>query len=110
MGTLKTMGIIIVCIVGAVVVLAVIGLLAIGAVLNSAVNDGDLRFASMTPDERKGELRAMLNGEKDINCEFLSDADDHAEGVLEFGARGDLTWDEVTLWRDVRDLYRISGC
>lgn len=95
---------------GAVVVLAVIGLLAVGAAFNSAINDDDLRLASMAPDERQDELRGMLNGEKGINCGFLSDADDHAEGVLGIGTRGDLTWDEVTLWRDVRDLYRISGC
>lgn len=119
MGALKMVGIIIAGIVGAVLVLGVIGLLLV------TVNffpdrdtsydkfryiDDDFLFMSMTPDERLVELRAMVNGEKDVNCKFLADADEHAEGMLGFAAMGAVDRDEVALWRDVRHLYSASDC
>ena len=67
-------------------------------------------FMTMTPDERLVELRAMVDGEKDINCAFLEDADAHAVGMLDFAALGAVSGDEAALWRDVRNLYRASGC
>ena len=118
-GALKSVGIIIAGIVGAVMVLGFIGLLLVTVDFfpdsdTSADKfrhiDDDFLFMAMTPDEREDELRAMLAGEKAINCEFLVDADDHAEGLLPLGALGGLSRDEMALWRDVRNLYSISGC
>ena len=105
MGALKKVGIIIAGIVGAVVVLGVIGLLVLSAAVNSVTSADDLRFSLMTPDERQDELRAMLAGERGINCEFLSDADVHARDMLSLGALGGLSGAEMKLWRDVRNLH-----